>query len=144
MRPGGRGTRGAEGPQLVAQRDDFAVDLGGVLRSYRLSRGLSLQCLAAVSDGRFGSSVLGAYERGERDISLRRFCDLARCLGEDPPRLLAEALAARQRRGLAVTESSAEGSLTVRTDDPDPGAHVSFARAPGRPRERRGERSRSH
>ncbi len=125
----------------MAQRDDFAVDLGGVLRAMRLRRGLSLQCLAETSNGRFGSSVLGAYERGERDISVRRLCELARCLGEDAPGMLAEALATPRRRGLTITETSAEGSVSVRTDDPDRAQRS--GPDPGRPRKRRSDRSHS-
>jgi transcriptional regulator with XRE-family HTH domain len=44
------------------------------------------------SRGRFKPSSLGGYERGERSISLERFCGLAAIYGVPAERLLAEIL----------------------------------------------------
>jgi transcriptional regulator with XRE-family HTH domain len=51
--------------------------LGEHLRRLRKQKGLSLLDVEAVSDKEFKSSVLGAYERGERAISAARLARLA-------------------------------------------------------------------
>jgi transcriptional regulator with XRE-family HTH domain len=56
-----------------------AVRLGARLRSLRRQQHLSLQDAEAASDHEFKASVLGAYERGERAISVPRLQRLARC-----------------------------------------------------------------
>lgn len=48
--------------------------------------------MARLSASRFKASALGGYERGERSISLERFCDLAGVYGVPPDRLLAQVL----------------------------------------------------
>jgi transcriptional regulator with XRE-family HTH domain len=54
---------------------------------------LTLRDVTSSSHGRFKPSVLGAYERGERSISLTRFCELAQTYGIPPDRLLADVFA---------------------------------------------------
>lgn len=66
---------------------------GEVLRSARRARGLTLRDVTSRSHGRFKPSVLGAYERGERSISLARFCELAETYGMPADRLLADVFA---------------------------------------------------
>jgi transcriptional regulator with XRE-family HTH domain len=51
--------------------------VGQRLRAVRKQRSLSLQAVEARSDGEFRASVLGAYERGERAISVARLQRLA-------------------------------------------------------------------
>jgi transcriptional regulator with XRE-family HTH domain len=51
--------------------------LGDRLRAARRHRGWSLQEVEKRSDSEFRSSVLGAYERGERAISVQRLYRLA-------------------------------------------------------------------
>ena len=46
--------------------------IGRRLRSIRRQRGFSLQDVQSLSDGEFKAAVLGAYERGERSLSLPR------------------------------------------------------------------------
>jgi len=70
----------------------FSGVAGEVLRHARRSRGLTLQEAAARSHGRFAPTSIAGYERGERHISLERFCDLADLYGIPPDRLLAEVL----------------------------------------------------
>ncbi|MCP3853877.1 MAG: transcriptional regulator [Actinomycetia bacterium] len=52
--------------------------VGERLRSIRRQKRLSLQDVEAASDQEFKASVLGAYERGERAISVPRLQRLAR------------------------------------------------------------------
>jgi transcriptional regulator with XRE-family HTH domain len=70
----------------------FANVVGEVLRACRQERGLSLHDVSIRSRGIFKPSVLGGYERGERSISVERFCDLANTYGISADRLLARVL----------------------------------------------------
>src|SRR5947207_7085238 len=56
----------------------YAVKVGGRLRAIRKQKRLSLQDVEASSEQEFKASVLGAYERGERAISVPRLQRLAR------------------------------------------------------------------
>jgi transcriptional regulator with XRE-family HTH domain len=51
--------------------------VGARLRSIRKQRGLSLQDVQRLSSGEFKAAVVGAYERGERSLSLPRLHRLA-------------------------------------------------------------------
>ena len=51
--------------------------VGERLRSIRRQRGYSLQDVQRVSEGEFKAAVLGAYERGERSLSVPRLHRLA-------------------------------------------------------------------
>jgi transcriptional regulator with XRE-family HTH domain len=66
--------------------------IGASLRAARVRAGLSLHELARRSEGRYSPSSLGGYERGERAISVIRFCELARLLGIPADQLLGRAL----------------------------------------------------
>ena len=70
----------------------FSETAGDVLRRARRAMGLTLQEAAARSRGRFAPTSIAGYERGERHISLDRFCDLADLYAVPPDRLLAEVL----------------------------------------------------
>jgi transcriptional regulator with XRE-family HTH domain len=56
----------------------YAIRVGGRLRAIRKQKRLSLQDVEASSEQEFKASVLGAYERGERAISVPRLQRLAR------------------------------------------------------------------
>jgi transcriptional regulator with XRE-family HTH domain len=56
----------------------YAVKVGARLRAIRKQKRLSLQDVEAGSEQEFKASVLGAYERGERAISVPRLQRLAR------------------------------------------------------------------
>jgi transcriptional regulator with XRE-family HTH domain len=66
--------------------------VGATLRAARLKAGLSLEQLARRSGGRYKPSSLGGYERGERTLSMPRFCDLAELLGMPADQMLGHAL----------------------------------------------------
>ena len=56
----------------------LAEAIGSRLRAVRHQMGLSLQAVAAMSNGEFRTSVLGAYERGDRVITVPRLQRLAK------------------------------------------------------------------
>jgi transcriptional regulator with XRE-family HTH domain len=74
----------------------MALEIGRALRRARLAQGLTLKQLAAASAGRFKPTSVAGYERGERSISVVRFCELCRVFRVPPDRLLAEILRAAQ------------------------------------------------
>src|SRR3974390_697791 len=61
-----------EDEQEEAAREAYARAVGSRLRAVRKQMRLSLQAVEAMSDQEFKASVLGAYERGERAISVPR------------------------------------------------------------------------
>ncbi len=71
-----------------ALEPSYAQRLGLRLRSVRRQKGLSLQDVEASSRQEFKASVLGAYERGERAISVPRLHRLARFYSVPVDRLL--------------------------------------------------------
>jgi len=56
---------------------EYSVRVGERLRTIRLQRGMSLQDVHRTTGGEFKAAVLGAYERGERSLSLPRLKRLA-------------------------------------------------------------------
>lgn len=62
--------------------------VGRRLRSIRKQRGMSLQDVQRVSDQEFKAAVLGAYERGERSLSVPRLRRLALFYGVPVNQLL--------------------------------------------------------
>ena len=59
----------------------YNEQVGKRLRSIRKQRGLSLQDVQRLSEQEFKAAVLGAYERGERSLSLPRLQRLAKFYG---------------------------------------------------------------
>src|SRR6476620_2264144 len=70
----------------------MALEIGRALRRARLARGMTLRQLSVASAGRFKPTSVAGYERGERSISVVRFCELCRLLTVPPDRLLGEIL----------------------------------------------------
>ncbi|MGH8874140.1 MAG: transcriptional regulator [Acidimicrobiia bacterium] len=68
--------------------DAYNQAVGRRLRAIRRQKGLSLQDVEALSDQQFKASVLGAYERGERSLSLPRMQRLAGFYGVPVDQLL--------------------------------------------------------
>jgi transcriptional regulator with XRE-family HTH domain len=66
--------------------------VGDALRQARRARGWTLREVHRRTRGRFKHSSLGGYERGEREISVNRFCELAELYGVSPAELLGRAL----------------------------------------------------
>lgn len=68
--------------------EQFNVSLGQRLRAARRQRGWSLGDVETNTEGEFKASVVGAYERGERSISVQRFVRLAASYSVSPADLL--------------------------------------------------------
>ena len=68
--------------------ESYNQAVGRRLREIRKQKGLSLQDVEAVSGQEFKASVLGAYERGERSLSLPRMQRLAGFYGVPIDQLL--------------------------------------------------------
>jgi len=68
--------------------DQFNASLGQRLRMARRQRGWSLGDVEEMTGGEFKASVVGAYERGERAISVQRFVRIAEIYGFHPSDLL--------------------------------------------------------
>ncbi len=66
----------------------YAHEVGQRLRNIRRQQGLSLQAVEDNSNREFKASVLGAYERGERIISVLRLQRLASLYGVPVDQLL--------------------------------------------------------
>ena len=64
--------------ELEDAGDPYGKKVGERLRAIRRQKGLSLQEAEEASEQEFKASVLGAYERGERAISVPRLQRLAR------------------------------------------------------------------
>ncbi len=72
----------------LAKASPFAKMVGGRLRAIRQQKNLSLNEVERQSAVEFKASVLGAYERGERSISVPRLERLARFYGVTVDQLL--------------------------------------------------------
>jgi len=76
----------------MALYGDILIHVGRALRGARQARHLTLRDVGERSDGRFKPTAVAGYERGERSISLERFCELAQLYDMAPERLLAQVL----------------------------------------------------
>jgi transcriptional regulator with XRE-family HTH domain len=61
----------------AAMSNDYAKDLGERLRRIRQQKGMSLQDVQQASRGRWKAAVVGAYERGDRNVTVTRLSELA-------------------------------------------------------------------
>jgi transcriptional regulator with XRE-family HTH domain len=98
--------------------DPLALEIGRALRRARRARGLTLRELTRQSAGRFKATSVAGYERGERTISVERFCELCVLYGVAPQVVLGDILVAvggGSEREIDLsrlgTMRSAEGSL---------------------------------
>jgi transcriptional regulator with XRE-family HTH domain len=69
---------------------DFADEIGKALRRARTARGLTLRQVATITEGRFKATSVAGYERGERTISVERFCDLCDLYDVSPQAILGD------------------------------------------------------
>lgn len=75
--------------------DTYAEEVGTRLRRIRTQQGLSLQDVERRSRGEWKAAVVGSYERGDRNISAARLCELAEFYGVSPSEVLPQEDAAR-------------------------------------------------
>jgi transcriptional regulator with XRE-family HTH domain len=108
-----------EDEQEEAARVAYARAVGARLRTMRKQMRLSLQAVEAMSEQEFKASVLGAYERGERAISVPRLQRLAKLYDVPVDQLLPPDDATMTRWGAQgtteeiVTTSARRASLTA-------------------------------
>ncbi len=88
--------------------DTYNQTVGERLRAIRRQKGLSLQEVEALSHQEFKASVLGAYERGERSLSLPRMHRLAAFYGVPVDQLLPQV-----ERGKTAVPSWSSGGVTI-------------------------------
>jgi len=103
----------------------YARRVGERLRFVRKQKRLSLQAVEAASDQEFKASVLGAYERGERSISVPRLQRLAEFYNVPVDQLLPR---------------DVNGALTAMGAAPATGGVVSQVSSEDRPRSEAGGR----
>ncbi|MDQ6838386.1 MAG: transcriptional regulator [Actinomycetota bacterium] len=87
----------------------FAREVGERLRDIRRQQGLSLQAVEETSAREFKASVLGAYERGERIISVLRLQRLAALYGTPVDQLLPRSGSSTQNGSVEPDDGSANG-----------------------------------
>lgn len=101
----------------------YAQRLGERLRNVRQQQGLSLHDVEQASGGRMKASVVGAYERGERAVSVSRLRSLAEFYRVPVTQLLPDAgtppVARAGGRGLRVdlTRLDTDAMRVVDADD---------------------------
>lgn len=107
-------------PAVAAAERTFAQHLGQRLRWVRQQRKLSLRTVARISGNEFRISVLGAYERGHRMISVTRLQRLAELYGVSVDYLLPQVEAAPEETDEepGEDESELERRAEDRAEDP--------------------------
>lgn len=93
--------------------DPLSQEIGRALRRVRRSRGLTLRAVAQASQGAFKATSVAGYERGERAITVERFCRLCEVYDFPAQELLSEILSASRRRSDRVIDLAALESLTA-------------------------------
>ena len=68
----------------------FALEVGSALRRARRARGLTLRQVSDITASRFKATSVAGYERGERAVSLERFCELCHLYAVPPPAMLGD------------------------------------------------------
>lgn len=86
----------------------YNEEVGKRLRSIRKQRGLSLQDVQRLSEREFKAAVLGAYERGERSLSMPRLHRLADFFGVPVSQMLPP-----EPSGESVTVGKSVGGITI-------------------------------
>ena len=70
--------------------DDYARAVGDRLRNIRGQKGMSLHDVQEASGGKWKAAVVGAYERGDRNVTIARLAELAEFYGVPISELLPE------------------------------------------------------
>ena len=72
---------GSADATVATGQTDLAADLGARLRRIRQQQGMSLANVQERSGGKWKAVVIGAYERGDRTITIARLQELSRFYG---------------------------------------------------------------
>jgi transcriptional regulator with XRE-family HTH domain len=108
----------------------YAQRVGERLRAVRKQKRLSLQAVEAESNQEFKASVLGAYERGERSISVPRLQRLARFYNVPVDQLLPREVGPEPAWSQSGSRSMVtEGTGSISTDS---GSHALMAEEDGK------------
>jgi transcriptional regulator with XRE-family HTH domain len=108
----------------------YAQRVGERLRAVRKQKRLSLQAVEAESNQEFKASVLGAYERGERSISVPRLQRLARFYNVPVDQLLPREVGPEPTWSQTGSRSMVtEGTGSISTDS---GSHALVAEEDGK------------
>lgn len=70
--------------------NDYGRELGRRLRAIRIQKGMSLQDVQEASGDTWKAAVVGAYERGDRNVTVARLSELADFYGVPVTELLPE------------------------------------------------------
>src|SRR5918992_1176939 len=65
------------GAVTIGEVMDYPRALGERLRNIRVQKGMSLQDVQEASSGKWKAAVVGAYERGDRNVTVTRLAELA-------------------------------------------------------------------
>jgi transcriptional regulator with XRE-family HTH domain len=104
---------------------DYSRNVGQRLRAIRKQKRMSLQEVEAASSQEFKASVLGAYERGERAISVPRLQRLAGFYNVPVDQLLPhDESAIDLREGVLVDDRAVKINLTRLEELPGPEADM--------------------
>jgi transcriptional regulator with XRE-family HTH domain len=83
--------------------NDYSKALGDRLRRIRTQKNMSLQDVQQVSEGKWKAAVVGAYERGDRNVTVAKLSELAEFYGVPVSEVL-PADDASQARGATVDQ----------------------------------------
>jgi transcriptional regulator with XRE-family HTH domain len=102
---------------------DYPRALGERLRNIRVQKGMSLQDVQEASSGKWKAAVVGAYERGDRNVTVARLAELANFYGVPVSEILPDdnglpTPAAPEARRRVVLDL--EGLKRVPEEDRDP------------------------
>lgn len=92
---------------------EYARALGERLRGIRLQKGMSLHDVQQASEGTWKAAVVGAYERGDRNVTVAKLSELADFYGVPMSEILPEddvapAAASEHRRRFVLDLASLE------------------------------------
>ena len=95
----------------------ISPEAGRTLRRIREDRELTLLDVATRSGGEFKPSAVAAYERGQRNLSLDRFCGLCRLYEVEAGRLLGAIMRAAEGRPPVVIDLTRLEALPIPVRD---------------------------
>ncbi len=99
--------------ELVENTDPYIVQVGERLRGIRRQKRMSLLDVEAASSKEFKASVLGAYERGERSMSVPRLKRLAELYAVPVAQLLPTPAAGNETDDRGLGRLAPLGTMTI-------------------------------